>query len=332
LNRRTDCGTILALERWKGIVMGTDSEPRRAHAGLSTVLAAAVVAILTFGCASTQIVGVGPAGTPASNNQPIDEPIDYPVDTPRTGPAPGTWTGTITVRGVIDVDKSDSGDNDQDPNSAYYQTYTRTKTNQTDVTDTFTIEAEDPESLAYGINAIDFDGEPGQNTGSSDQSEIYHWDKQNSGCTWKEENGTEMSGSWNGTGELGGSLEFQEDGSYLASLQVTPNGDLPSLQMHSWLENSDISANCEEVEPGYDNTEEAGPPFTWATENYGDTTTDGGSVLIEGTIAPNATVVDGTGTWEIGGQGFLPDSEVEPITMTITWHLAHSGPITLPHD
>ena len=65
-------------------------------------------------------------------------------------------------------------------------------------------------------------------------------------------------------------------------------------------------------------------------ENYGDTTTDGGSVLVEGTIAPNSTVVEGSETWEIGS--YLPDIEFDPITMTITWHLEHSGPITLPHD
>ncbi len=289
------------------------------------VLASLVVAAWLLGaCGSVTVV---PGASPVATPRPVDP---EPDDTPRTGPAGGSWTGTITVKGVIDVDKSESGDNDQDPNSAYYHTYTKTRSNHIDVTDTFTIEADDPESLAYGIHAIVFDGSPGTNTGSTDVSEIYHWNKKNSGCTWKEESGHEMSGSWSGAGQLGGSVEFKEDGSYLGYLQVTPDGDLPTLPTHSWLENSDISANCEEVEPGYDMTEEGGPSFTWATEHYGDTTTDGGNVLIEGTIAPNSTVVEGSETWEIGSP--MPEIEVDPITMTITWHFEHSGPITLPHD
>jgi hypothetical protein len=102
------------------------------------------------------------------------------------------------------------------------------------------------------------------------------------------------------------------------------------LQRHGWSENSDISALCEEFKPGYDQTEDAGPQFVWATENYGHLATDGSNVIIEGTIAPNSTVVDGSRTWEIGSP--LRGLEFDPIDVTATWHIEHTGPITLPHD
>jgi hypothetical protein len=286
------------------------------------VLVSLLVAGGLFGACTSVTVGPGATRPPATE-------LVLPDDTPAHGPAGGSWTGTITLRAIIDVNEEKDGDNDLDPNSAYYATYHKTRTNQLDVTDTFTVSADDPESVEYGISGVTLDG-PAANTGSTDVSEVYLWDKQNSGCTWKEHSGHEMSGSWNGSGKVDGSLEFQEDGSYTVFLSVTDASDAPTLQMHSWLENSDISANCEEVEPGYDTTEEAGPQFVWTTDRYGDTTTDGGSVVIEGTVGQNSTVVEGSKTWEIGSS--FPGLEVDPINVTATWHLEHSGPITLPHD
>ena len=143
--------------------------------------------------------------------------------------------------------------------------------------------------------------------------------------TWTEESGFESSGSWTGSGDPEVSLEFQQDGSYTVFLRVSPEGDYPSLDTHSWLENSDISANCEEVEPGYDNNEEGSPLFAWVEENYGDATTDGSSFVIEGEVGANSSVVEGSQSWTMDS----PDG----FTISADWRFERTaGPIVLPHD
>jgi hypothetical protein len=74
---------------------------------------------------------------PVATVEPTDNPFDEPTDTPSGPRLGGNWTGTITFHGVIDTSKQESGHNDQDPNSAYYATYDRTETENTDATDTF---------------------------------------------------------------------------------------------------------------------------------------------------------------------------------------------------
>jgi hypothetical protein len=237
--------------------------------------------------------------------------------------------------GAIDVNKTKDGDNGQDPNSTYYETYTETRTNQTHVSDSYTVTAEDPSSLAYGISGVEFEG-TAEVTGSSDQNTVRITNAQNSGCTWKETKHDEANGSWNDTGEPLGSLEFDEDGSYRVYFDVSPSGEeYPTVDTHSWLEYSNISANCEVNEEPYDVTMEGTPPFGWVSELLGRKATDGSYVEIAGTIPPNATTVSGTKSWEIGAQmpEFQPeDSEIDPIDVTITWNFEHTGPITLPHD
>jgi len=283
--------------------------------------------LLVGGCSSGGVV-IQPVPTP----RPVD---NVPVATPRTGQSAGSWTGTITMEGTIDVNKSTEGDNGQDPNSTYYDTYTKTRTNQTHVSDSYTLTADDPESLEYGISGVTFGGDADV-TGSSDQNTVQIWDMGNSGCTWTETNHDEANGSWSESGEPEGSLEFEEDGSYRVFLRVSPSGaEYPSVDTHSWQEISDISANCEATDEPYDVTMEGSPPFGWVNELLGKKATDGSYVEIAGTVANGSTTVSGSKSWEVGAQfpELQPeDSEIDPINVTINWNFQHTGPITLPHD
>lgn len=283
--------------------------------GLSAVMA---------GCTGTQIVGGAPTEPGFPDDTAEDFPSDYPEDTPGDIPSGGSWTGKITLKASINVDESTHGDNGQNPNSTYYATYTRDRSNHLDVTDTFTVSGEVGEG-SMALAGFQFSG-PAQNTGSADVSDVYVWDKQNSGCTWTEEDGHTMSGSWNGSGQLEGGLDLREDGSYSVALDLRPN-DRPTLPMRDWQKNSDISANCEEVEPGYDTNGEGGPLFAWVTDEYGRPTTDGRFVVIEGTASPTAPLIEGTDSWQIGNAfpDVAPDLEVDPIDVTATWRFERSA-------
>ena len=63
---------------------------------------------------------------------------------------------------------------------------------QTDVTDTYNITAVDDDDLSYGMRSVDLGGDA-DNAGSTLQRSVTNWDKQNSGCTWDEENGEETT-------------------------------------------------------------------------------------------------------------------------------------------
>ena len=73
--------------------------------------------------------------------------------------AGGTWTGTITINGVINEDKTEDGSSG-DVGSTYYETYTKHDVTQTNVTDTFNITANDPEDLTFGISSVNFGARP----------------------------------------------------------------------------------------------------------------------------------------------------------------------------
>lgn len=264
-----------------------------------------------------------------SGGPPVDlDPTDggfVPEDTPRNGPPAGTWSGTISVRAELAVDEQLSGDNGQDPNSVYFHTYTGEHSWHIDVTDTYTVTGEDPESLEYGITGVTLEGEVA-NVGSETALDRRLWNKKNSGCTWNEDSGSESSTTWSSSGDSASSIEFDEVGTYRLYLGYNPTSDPPTGTLHSWLENSNISANCEEVEDGYDTTDEAGPFIWWATDQYGGWTSDNtqSAVVEERLTDPSSGVVEGSRTWDM----YTPEGS----TLTVTWSLQHTGPITLPRN
>jgi hypothetical protein len=274
----------------------------------------AAILLVTAACSAT--IGPGGGATPT--------PFVDPTDTPYAGPATGTWTGTITFTGVINVDKTEPGHSDLDPNNTYYEEWVTTEATHLNATDTFTIAAADDDDLTYGIHSVDLQGSAA-NSGTTLERYVTVTDKGNSGCTWKQEDGDETTGSWSGSGSSVGELQFSEDGSYFIRIRADA-GDPAVVPHRYWLKYSDISANCEVNEPEFDNTEDGAPIVEWVSSHLGEADVDGTYISIEGQLntANPGTTVDGTKTWEMA----FP----EGLTITITWHLVHSGPIVLPHS
>jgi len=298
--------------------MRASSYPRlRRLRGASAIL---LVAISAGACSAAP--ASGPTQTQAAVTQrPPGEATQAPA------PPAGTWTGTITLHGVIAIDKTEDG-SDGDPGSTYYDTYTKHDVTQTDVTDTYTITASDPEDLTYGIDSIDLGGSAA-NAGTTLERYTTTWKKQNSGCTWTEEDGTETKGPWTGTGKAVGSVGFNEDGSYSIDIHPDislPNGeepDGPQLPYRNFQTITDLSAGCQGT--GYDQTTTQGPIVWWVSSFLGETDVNNIYSNIEGNLNPAnpGSTVDGSSTWKLK----LPE-----MTMTITWHLVHSGQIVLPHS
>ena len=249
-------------------------------------------------------------------------PVVDPTDTPYNAPAGGSWSGTITFHGLINVNKTEPGHSDLDPSNAYYQTWVTTEVTQLDATDTFTIAAVDEYDPDYGIRAVDLGG-TAANSGTTLQRYVTVWDKGNSGCTWKEENGDETTGSWSGNGDVVGELNFEDDGSYWIRIRAASEDQIV-VPHRSWLKYTDISANCEVNEPEYDRPDDGFPLVGWVSDHLEDSDVNLMDATIEGELNPSnpGSVVDGTSTWEMRSP--------EGFTMTITWHLVHDGPIVLP--
>lgn len=256
---------------------------------------------------------------------PTEAPLVYPRDTPYNGPAPGTWTGTITFTGSVSYDKTEPGHSDLDPNNTYYELWVDTETTQESATDTFTVTATDDDDLTYGIRSIELDGSVA-NSGNTQQRSVRLTDKRNSGCTWKQEDGSETSGSWSGSGDATVLLNFQEDGAYDLHVRTSPNG-YAEVPGHDWLKYSDISADCEVNYPEFDDPSSGSPLVDWvSTEVDTEQTVGNLSKVLEGQLNASSpgTVIDGTKSWEFQ----FP----EGYEVTVTWHLVHSTPITLPHS
>ena len=288
---------------------------------------AATVAMLTMTACSGVTTGPGATPAPTVARATFDSLV---FQTGNPNAQPGRWTGTITLHGVINVDKTEDGHSDLPPENIYYETWTTTEVTQLDATDTFTITAADDPDVTYGIHAVDLTG-TAANSGTTLERYLMLTNKRNSGCTWKEENGEETSGSWSGAGDSLGKLRFSEDGEYSIEIRADtsgPNGESapePELPHHTWLKYSDISANCEVNEAPFDLQEPRGPIVQWVSSSLGQADVKGEYSRIEGKLnASNpGSVVDGTTTWEL--------SYPEGFTMTITWHLVHDSPIVLPH-
>jgi len=299
--------------------MRTHRERQLRHVTVGATLLC-VVAIAACGGAQ---VPAGPAQTtrPAAVATYDDSEVTEPPSV-----AGGSWTGTITLHAVINKDESKdvtSGD----VGSTYYETGTTHDTTQTDVTDTFSVTGQDPDDVSYGMDGFDFGG-AATNAGTTLERYIQNWNKQNSGCTWKEELGDQTSGSWSGTGKTAGSLRLSEDGSYHMELSASvgdANGEYqtPQLPHRLWLKNSDISAGCT-GDTDYDTTDTQGPVIWWASSLLGETDVNNKYAMIDGQISGTpGNTIDGSSTWNL----VLPAAKLD-----ITWHLVHSGPIVLPHS
>jgi hypothetical protein len=137
-----------------------------------------------------------------------------------------------------------------------------------------------------------------------------------------------VKGAWTGTGRTVGTLHFNDDGSY--SIDIRPDitlasgyePDGPQLPYRNWETISDLTAGC--VGNGYDTTTTQGPIVWWVASFLGEVDVNNIYSNIEGQLnaASPGSVVDGSIIWKLK----LPE-----MTMTITWHLVHSGPIVLPH-
>lgn len=283
---------------------------------------ASVLVLSATGACSAQI----PAG-PAQTTRPAPVPTQgYLDDTVPPAVAGGTWTGTITIHGVIDEDKTEDGSSG-DVGSAYYETYTKHDTTQTDVTDTYTITGTDPADVTFGISSVVLGG-TAANAGQTLERYITTWKKQNSGCTWDAEDGTQTSGSWTGSGKAEGTLQLSEDGSY--SIDIGPNITLPSgyepdgpqLPYRNWEAITNLSAGCQGN--GYDQTTTQGPIVWWVSSFIGELDVNDLYSNLRGQISGTpGTTIDGSITWHL---------KLPAMTMTDTWHLVHNSPIVLPHS
>jgi len=285
--------------------------------GRSGVFVVFVATATLAGCSTGAVPGGG-SGTevnPTFNDVP-------PIDTP--GPQGGTWSGTITVTANIDYSKTEPGHSDLDPTNAYYEEWVTTEETQLDATDTFTVQGVDDDDLTYGVHGVDFEGSA-ENSGSTLQRYVVATDKQNSSCTWKQVDGDETAGSWSGSGDAVGDISFSEDGTYSINIRAD-SSDYAEVPERTWLEYSDISANCEISEPEYDTTQPGAPIIEWASSQLGQADADGFYAYIDGqmNVANPGSTVQGSKSWEFE----FP----EGLTLTAEWNLTHSIPIVLPNS
>ncbi|MFN8518767.1 MAG: hypothetical protein U0667_05105 [Chloroflexota bacterium] len=246
----------------------------------------------------------------------------------QTPPEPGRWTGTITVSALVDHHESESG-SDQDAGSTYHATWVRDEVVQTQVTDTYAIEATDPADTTYGIRRVELGGSAA-NAGSTLERSVTTWQKQNSGCTWTEELRVETEGPWESAGGASGELVFDEGGGYqlrIAPETTGPNGESaepPQLPHRDATIISDLSAGCEGQ--GWDLPSTMPPLIWWASQLLTEYDVDGAQPQLTGTLDATdpGAVVSGSGTWQM--------SHPEDTTLSVEWQLAREGPIVLPHS
>jgi hypothetical protein len=282
------------------------------------VLLAAVSAVFVA-CSSVAVPGGSavPSARPTTPAGPTAAP-------PAAG---GTWTGTIAVTAAVDRDETTEGSSG-DPGSAYYSTYVVHDTVQADATDVFAITASDPEDLEYGIHSVELGG-TATNSGTTLERYVTVSQKQNSSCTWTEEVGTETEGAFTGSGVAVGDLRFSEDGTYTIEIYADPSGpdgsyETPQVPQRLFERISNRSADC--VGDGHETETTQGPLIWWASSSLGGAAVDGQYATIEGQLDadnPGSTVA-GSATWDMASP--------EGLTLTVTWNLAHDGPITLPNS
>lgn len=265
------------------------------------------------------VTGCAGSGGPVGSSAPSDAPEATP---PTSGPVPGGWQGTINFHAVLDTVKDNTSTGGT---GTYAETLTEHDVTQADVTDAFTVSGKDPADLTYGIDAVDLAGAVA-NQGTTLERYVFVGDKHNAlGCHWTGETGTEVKGSWSHNANSVGSIRFNNDGSYSITIGAgsdpatgeTPQS--PALPKRLWQTNTIIEGAAKDCPgPGLDETATEGPVVEWASSILG------AYDFVDGKLdSTPGSVVDGSKTFKIT----LPEA-----TLTVTWHLVHDGPITLPHN
>ncbi len=302
--------------------MATGAGPRQARRGPG-VLTTVVLALVIAACSSSpgSVVSSQPSSAPSS--APSDDSGGNPAPVSTSGIAPGKWQGTIRFHAVLNTVKDDTSTSGQ---GVFQETTTTHDTTQADATDEFTVTGSDPADISYGISEVQLTG-PVANHGTTLERHVGDSDKSNAlGCHWTDEVGTEVSGSWTGNGYGSGSIRFQDDGSY--TIQMGAGGDpvtgaeppTPALPKRLWETNTIIAGAAADCPgPGTVQMTTDGPIVQWASSITGAYDQIQGKL---GVASPGA-VVDGSASFK----ETLPDA-----TLTVTWHLVHDSPITLPHN
>lgn len=225
----------------------------------------------------------------------------------------GGWAGTITFHLVRNIDTTESSTSGE---GIYRSTTTNHFELQSDTTDTFTVTGADPEDLEFGIGSVDLAGQAA-NSGTTMERSVFVSDKYNAlGCHYLDETGSQIDGSWTLGGEAGGEINFNDDGSYYITIGGGDPGEeeLPSLMWQTYTILEGAETDCPPA--GRSEVTGFGQYGEWAYSYF--------EPNIEGTLDtgnPGSTV-DGSAVFET--------SPLEG-TVTVTWHLVHDGPITLPH-
>jgi hypothetical protein len=294
-----------------------------------TLLGLTATALLTSAIACT---GTGTStGTSTSTAPGSSRPTLAPEPSPTSNALGSGWTGTVTFKGVIDVSKEKT-DTSGNPGSVYYAPTTTKDVTQTDATDEFTVTGKDPEDITYGIQRVDLGGSAA-NHGTTLERYLITSDRHNAlSCHFTDETGSETVGSWTGNLNGVGEISFSEDGSY--HITMSAGGDpktgerppSPQLPHRIWEKVTILAGAARDCPgPGYESKTTEGPIVEWASSFLGTTDVNGIYSSIHGKLNPTnpGSVVDGTATFKLS----LPEMQ-----LTISWHLVHDGPITLPHS
>ena len=282
-----------------------------------------LVLSITGACGAQAPAGPVLTSGPGQTSRPTADQADVTEPPAVSG---GSWTGTITMHGVVNEDATTDVSSGA-PGDTYSDTGTDHATTQTDVTDTYSVTGTDSDDVGFGISSVDLAG-TATNQGTTLERDVKNLNEQNSGCTWKEELGTQVSGSWKINGTMDGSLRLNDDGSYTMDVlagSVDANGYEvgPELPHHVWDTLTDISAGCV-ANTGGDSTDTQGPLVGWVSSSLGELDVNGKYADITGKIdGTPGTTIDGSITWNM---------ELPAMKMDIAWHLVHSGPIVLPHS
>jgi hypothetical protein len=267
------------------------------------------------------LAACSPSLAPVATVEPTDNPYDQPTDTPSGPRLGGNWSGTITFHGLIDTSKEESGHNDQDPNSAYYATFDRTETEQSEATDTFAV-----------TGAVDGDsssriklGGTADNEGNMDYRKHETGTAGNSCAKYDYESGTEATGSWSGAGKAEGEITLSSDGHYAVDIRAVitkPDGyepDSPTVPWHDWSKTTNV-VGC--AQPDVPDTTEPGPTSLWWVSSI-PWDEEGRTISIEGQADPAnpGSTLDGSSTWKV---------KAPEVTITLEWHLVHDSPLVWP--
>ncbi len=302
--------------------MGRRGGPHRGPRGpleFTTVLLAVQLA-----ACSGSAVPVGSIGSAAGpSSEPTDDSAGGPSGASGSAAVPRGWQGTITFHAVLNTATDDTSTSGQ---GVFQDTTVSHSLTKADVTDAFTVSGVDPADMTFGIDSVKLSG-PVANHGTTLERSVFDSDKHNAlGCHYTEEVGSEVSGSWTGNSTGPGEIRFLDDGSY--TIRIGVGGDLqtgemppsPQLPKRLWDTTTIVEGAAIDCPPPgpVENTTD-GPVVEWASSILGSS----GSITGKLDPANPGSVVDGSAKFDIT----LPQA-----TLTVTWHLVHDGPITLPHS